>query len=855
MAIINLTQGNDNFYDDFNSNQINGRGGVDLIYGGLGDDVIDSGAQTTYRQTINTTVSGVVTTTTSTINPLDPTGGDYVDGGEGNDTLYGADGQDQLFGADGADRLYGGRVSTLWQGHLSTQQNAQLLVSVDQTFVMIGSGQDQLYGGRGDDLMDGGDGHDLLQGGTGADTIYGGDGYVDLHLKLSKPAQQALTDIYYGQSSPVYISGGDDQLAGQAGDDVLDGRDGNDVIAGGSDQDRLYGGQGRVVALETRYYGTSGNSQVGYNTRGTRLIRSTDVYISGGHDQLYGGDGHDELNGQDGDDQLYGGAGQDRLYGGTTSRIQLNKIVYRFQHTTSNSSKEIYSQLSTSAFIADGSDQLYGGEGEDQLYGGDGHDQLDGGSEADQLFGGAGNDQLDGGLGGDKMAGGKGDDVYVIDDRNDRIYEKDNEGNDRADVSVNYLINQSVERVYVTGNANIEIIGNAQANIVYGNAAQNLLIGNAGDDLLYGGLGNDQLYGGLGDDRLDGGLGVDLMVGSFGNDTYMVNQADDQVIELDGQGIDTIHTTFDYQLSDFVENLLLEGVQDLQGRGNVLSNILSGNQGHNILFGYESNDVLYGADGNDQLDAGTGFDRLFGGAGDDILKGSRDDGFLGDIYNGIDYFEGGAGNDSYYIFHDFDQVIELADQGVDTVYTDTENYTMGAHIENVYLTFNGRNVTGNEADNRIFANHHNNILRGGAGFDVLSGGLGADSYWFGRGSERDVIIENDPDIRADKVFFDHGVRREDLWFSRAGDDLKIQIMGTADVLQVRDWFVGRQHQIEQIAMYLEAGSYNPFRILSAVHVEQLVNAMASLTPMAQGQTELSAAQKTALQPLWSQIWS
>jgi hypothetical protein len=157
---------------------------------------------------------------------------------------------------------------------------------------------------------------------------------------------------------------------------------------------------------------------------------------------------------------------------------------------------------------------------------------------------------------------------------------------------------------------------------------------------------------------------------------------------------------------------------------------------------------------------------------------------------------------------------------------------LGSHIENVYLTFSGRNVMGNEADNRIFANHQNNILRGGAGFDVLSGGLGADSYWFGRGSERDVIIENDPDIRADKIYFDHGVRREDLWFSRMGDDLKIQIMGTSDVLQVRDWFVGQQHQIEQIAVYREVGLYNEFRILASNHVAQLVNAMASLTPMA-----------------------
>lgn len=843
MATINLTQGNDNFNDDANSNRINGLAGVDQIYGGLGDDVIYAGDQTTYRQTLTTTVSGGVTTTVATLNITNSHAGDHVDGGDGSDVIYGADGDDQLFGADGGDRLYGGGITTVWQGHLSVTQNAYPLITVDQTFVMIGSGQDQLSGGRGDDLIDGGDDHDVLQGGTGADTLYGGDGYIDLHLQLSKPEGTGLTDIYYGQTAPVYMTGGDDQLAGQAGDDYLDGRDGDDVIAGGSDQDRLYGGQGRVITMETRYYGTLSNPQIGYNTRGTRLIRSQDVYISGGNDQLYGGDGHDELNGQDGDDQLYGGAGHDRLYGGTTVRLRLNTILYSFQHTTSTYSKAVHAQSSRFQIIQDGADQLYGGEGDDQLYGGAGHDQLDGG------------------VGADKMAGGVGNDVYLIDDSGDRIYEQANEGNDSAYVSVNYVINRGVERVYATGAANIAISGNAEANTVYGHDAENLLVGNAGDDLLYGGLGHDQLYGGMDHDLLDGGQGGDLMAGGFGDDTYVVGQAGDQIIEFDGQGMDTVKTSFDYQLTDFVENLILEGSQDLQGQGNLLSNTLYGNQGHNILFGYESNDVLYGGEGNDQLNAGTGLDRLFGGAGQDVLKGSRDDGRVDDPYNGIDYFEGGSGDDSYYIFHDADHVVEWENQGVDTVYSDAKSYTMGANIENVRLMSNARKVYGNDQDNLIFGNNYSNVLSGGAGRDVLNGKAGEDVYLFGRGSGRDLIIESElmgeTNPSTDYIAFDKGLRREDFWFSRVGDDLKVEIIGTLDHLQVRDWFVDDQHVVEKMTIPLL--SVSPLSnitamVLDAANVELLVNAMASLTPLVQGQTELSAAQKTALQPIWNQVW-
>ena len=48
---------------------------------------------------------------------------------------------------------------------------------------------------------------------------------------------------------------------------------------------------------------------------------------------------------------------------------------------------------------------------------------------------------------------------------------------------------------------------------------------------LNGGGGDDFLYGGVGLDELDGGTGGDSMEGGFGNDHYIVDSADDTVIE------------------------------------------------------------------------------------------------------------------------------------------------------------------------------------------------------------------------------------------------------------------------------------------------------------------------------------
>lgn len=117
-----------------------------------------------------------------------------------------------------------------------------------------------------------------------------------------------------------------------------------------------------------------------------------------------------------------------------------------------------------------------------------------------------------------------------------------------------------------------------------------------------GSKGDDHIYGLSDDDWLDGGLGDDTFYGSSGDDTYIFDSAGDVVYDerMDG-GKDTIWTTVSVDLHNqgFIENLRLGGTADIDGMGNHLANLITGNSGSNVIAGGTGNDSLYGKGGAD----------------------------------------------------------------------------------------------------------------------------------------------------------------------------------------------------------------------------------------------------------------
>ena len=721
-------------------------------------------------------------------------------GTAGNDGIVGDyDSTNRIFGLDGDDAIVGGSLNDLING---------------------GSGNDQLYGEAGNDTLDAGAGADTLTGGEG-DDIYVVDNVGDKITEAANAGTDLIqSSITYGLAG-IYVENltltGTDAINGTGNSlkNVLTGNSGNNILNGGTDADTMMGGNGNDtyvvdnvgdVVTESANAGTDlVQSSVTYalsaNIENLSLTGTTAINGAGNalDNMLIGNSAINTLTGGDGNDTVDGGAGADKLLGGLGYDTYVVDSSSDVVTEVANAGTDLVQSSVTYTLGANIENLTLTGTTAINGTGNILDNILIGNTAVNTLTGGDGNDTLDGGVGADRLFGGTGDDIYVVDNRGDVVTEAASAGTDLVQSSITYTLGANVESLTLTGTSAINGTGNTLNNVLVGNSGNN---------------------------TLSGGTGADTMQGGAGNDTYTVDNTADVVTEAAGEGTDLIQSSVTYTLGANVENLTLTGTTAINGTGNALNNVLTGNSANNKLTG------------------GAGNDTLNGGAGSDTLIG-------------------GLGNDVYVVNVATDVVTENANEGtdlIDVALTAAGTYTLAANVENATVTSGATiavNLTGNTAANVLTGNAAANTFNGGAGndtldgkagADILVGGTGNDTYVLGRGYGADTVRENDTTSgNGDVAQFSAGIATDQLWLRHVGNNLEVSIIGTSDKLTLENWYLGNQYHVEQ---FKTADN----KVLLDSQVESLVQAMATFTPPASGQTTLPTNCQTALAPVIAANW-
>lgn len=759
--------------------------------------------------------------------------------------LTGTASDNTLIGNAGADRIAGDAASVATLDALVRSELPRGLMAfksgMDQAF-----GHDRLAGRAGNDILIGGFGNDMLDGGTGNDVLRGDvEGAVTLPWDLvseqtSAPARSlggkvievdALGDQWDG--SPEFTLMVGNTVIGQPATvtatragapqtfrfTVPQGTEG-EIVRIVYDND-LWEGQGRDRNLEIRAVRIDGRTldnrnAIFFNGQQdmARYPGQTFMFNNGileyvgtasglkpleANDTLWGRAGHDVLDGSIGDDTLIGGSGEDTLYGG------LGRDVLHGDAIAVNT-VEVTVAANMANDVGAGFRVFLDG----RQIGGDQMVTADRSQREWQTF----SFRLS-----EPVNAGQLEVEYFNDLKNTK-------GQDRNlwvnTVKVNGLELPMLTSWYDIKDSDADRTGQSQ---MFANGRLRFDLegaGAQGDDHLDGGDGSDVLYGGGGNDTLVGGLGNDSLFGEQGDDTLYARGTSranglDRVEFLPGYGRPDAATQPGNRIENVIRvtasgdewqglprvRLLLDG-QEIGGPMTVTASRKKG-QAQVLEFRTDAN-----------LESARNIQLQFV---NDAWGGSADkdrNAYIHNVnVNGVDLDARQARAEV--------QPGRMASvrnrQGLQFLNGRAVlNYGVAANPGVRNAATAGFSTTALED---ALEAKSSNILDGGVGNDVMIGSIGNDTYRFGRGDEQDTIINEGANSRTtDTVAFKQGVGAQDLWFSRAGSDLRVNILGTTDQVMVKNWYGNNSLSVDRFM--LQDG-----RSLASPDVQRLVDAMVS----------------------------
>ena len=566
---------------------------------------------------------------------------DTMTGLAGNDTYVVRNGGDVII--EGAGQGLADRVNAAVSFVLNANDDIEILATNNASLItainLTGNALAQtVTGNAGENHLDGKAGVDVLTGGAGNDTFAFSTAFasnidsVTDYVVANDTIEldnSVFTGLIVGTLTAAEFLSSPSGTATTAAQRII-----YNSTTGALSFDADGNGVGAAVQFATLSAGlamVAGEFSIVGNGGGGASVINGDA----GNNNLVGTAAVDTLNGFAGDDTLNGGLGNDINFGGTGNDI------YFVEGST-----DIVNEL-----VGEGTNDVVRSVGTFVLTAGSEVEvietrnatltnaiNLTGNALAQSITGNAGINSLgDGGAGaGDTLTGLAGNDIYYVTNATTIINEVAGGGTaDRVATSVSFALNADDNIELLSTNASGGI-----ANIsLTGNALRQTITGNAGNNLMTSGTGAS-----------------DTMTGRGGNDTYRVNNSGDQIVEIAGEGSDTVvaFVSFALDASDNIEFMATNnpaGFGAINLTGNGLAQTLTGNEGINILDGKGGNDILIDGAGADHfqfstaLNATTNVDTIveFNTAADIIALSSAIFGTLSIGFTEFDFISNATG--------------------------------------------------------------------------------------------------------------------------------------------------------------------------------------------------------------------
>jgi Ca2+-binding RTX toxin-like protein len=228
-------------------------------------------------------------------------------------------------------------------------------------------------------------------------------------------------------------------------------------------------------------------------------------------------------------------------------------------------------------------------------------------------------------------------------------------------------------------------------------------------------------------------------------------------------------------------------------------------------------------------------------------------------------YDGTYGTNGFHLTFDDSGALGSDSSGNDNDWTATsvqaasQGATTGLPLINIGPTAGNDVFVGTSIDNQFSGAAGNDVLNGAAGNDTLSGGAGNDSliggtgndiYVFGRGGNADTVANTASDSATanDRVEFGASIAYDQLWLTQSGNNLMINIIGSADTITIQDWYTGSSAHVDAFRTTADS------KELTESRVQALVSAMAEFSPPSGNDPDMPPEVRSELDTALAAAW-